>query len=538
MRYGFRPSAATAAMAVVFSALAAWPAQAEVRRYALLVGANRGLAHEAPLRYAESDVDRVAETLAQIGGYASERIVRLTAPTAARARTALVDLNLAIWDAVRAGHEAVLFVYYSGHADGRSLHLGATELATEEWSKLVRLSPAKLKVLLLDACRSGALTRVKGGRQVAPFRIGLDDQLRNEGYAIITSSSAGEDAQESDALRSSIFTHHFLTALRGPADVNRDLQVTLGEAYAYAYEQALKTSLSTVVGSQHATFDYDLRGRADPILSDLRKTGEQGRLVLPSPGEYLILSADTGVLLFEASVKTPRTALLLPAARYALRMRTRSNVYEGEVALQAGVSVAVTEDNLRPVPLAQVVRKGENAATLALGPSVAGTMHGALASGFSPMTGAQVGWAFELPRITLMPRISWSIGRSLALKGDVRSHTISELTAELTALYVFDTARFSVAPLLSLGAGRLEQRLEKDSGCQVECSLSARPIAFITTVGAWSMTPLGRGFMLEGSLELANFYLRQQQDTRGTVLDAPRTGTLTWRAAVGLGYRY
>src|SRR3954451_1572440 len=142
-------------------------AHAEVKRYALLVGANHGYAHEARLQYAESDVSRVADTLGQVAGFASEHVVRLVAPTPARVRGALVDLNLTIQEQVRAGHEAVLFVYYSGHADAQNLHLGPNDLSTEELSKLVRLSPAKLKVLMLDSCRSGTLTRVKGGHQVA-----------------------------------------------------------------------------------------------------------------------------------------------------------------------------------------------------------------------------------------------------------------------------------------------------------------------------------------------------------------------------------
>src|SRR5919205_1260091 len=80
------------------------PASAEVKRYALLVGANRGHPGEVQLRYAESDVHGVAETLSQLAGFDSERIVRLVAPTPARVRGALVDLSLTIQEQVRAGH--------------------------------------------------------------------------------------------------------------------------------------------------------------------------------------------------------------------------------------------------------------------------------------------------------------------------------------------------------------------------------------------------------------------------------------------------
>jgi hypothetical protein len=517
-------------------ALAAPAAHAEVRRFALLVGANQGHASDVPLRYAESDVDAVARTLSQVAGFASERVVRLQAPTATRVRNALVDLSLNIQSEMRAGHEAVLFVYYSGHADAQNLHLGGTELSTEELSKLVRLSPARLKVLLLDACRSGALTRVKGGHQVSPFQIGVEDQLRFEGYAVITSSSAGEDSQESDALRSSIFTHHFLTALRGPADVNRDGLVTLGEAYAYAYEQSLKTSITTVVGSQHATYDYDLRGRADPVLSDLRSAADQGRLVLPGPGEYLVMSDNAGAIILEATTKSAGVPVMLPAARYQVRLRTRTNVYQGEVELQRGRATALDASTMRPLPLAQVIRKGETEATLAQGPSVTGSMHGPLASGFSPMLGAQVGWAFELPRITLMPRLGWSTGRALAPGTGILRHDVTELSAELTALYVFDWERLSVAPLVSVGAGFLHQSITRDN-CDSGCRTDVRPTALVTTVGAWLLAPLGRGFNLEGTVELANFYARRQEVAVAGA-SAQTLGTLTYRLGLGVGYRY
>jgi hypothetical protein len=536
MKVWVRGAFATLAAALLLHAA---PARAEVKRYALLVGANRGHPGEVQLRYAESDVNGVAETLSQVAGFQSERIVRLVAPTPARVRGALVDLSLLIQEQVRAGHEAILFVYFSGHSDAQNLHLGPNDLSSEELSKLVRLSPAKLKVLLLDSCRSGALTRVKGGHQVAPIQIGVDNQLRFEGYAVITSSTAGEDAQESDALRSSVFTHHFLAALRGPADVNRDRLVTLGEAYAYAYEQALKTSMTTLAGSQHATYDYDLHGRADPVLSDLRSAGEQAHLSLAEPGEYLVMSDDASALIIEATTKAPHTVLLLPAERYQVRLRTRTNVYQGEVALRSGQTTVLDDRALHPLPIAQVIRKGETEATLAWGPSVAGSLQGPLGSGFSPMYGAQVGWAFELPRVTLVPRLGWSAGHSLHPPSDVTSHELTQLSAELTALYVFDWNRLSIAPLISVGWGMLHHHVERAEGCAAgECRTDVRPNALITTVGTWLLFPLGRGFALEGTVELANFYSRRQEDPQKVIPDSPRLGVLTYRTSLGLGYRY
>jgi hypothetical protein len=530
------------ALAAVLGALAltgaAGETRAEVRRYAFLVGANQGAAHEAPLRYAESDVKAVAETLVQLGGFDSERVVQLRAPSAERVRKALLDLVLTIQRDLRNGGEAMLFAYYSGHADAQNLHLGGTEMPSEELSSLVRLSQAKLKVLLLDACRSGALTRVKGGRPVTPFQIGVQDMLSNEGYAVITSSGLGEDAQESETLRSSIFTHHFLGGLRGLADANGDRLVTLGEVYGYASEQTVKASIQTVAGTQHATYYYDHRGRADPVLSDLRRRGELAELVLATPGEYLLMDGASGAVLFEAGVKSARTPLQIGAGRYRVRARTRDRVYETDLALLAGEIRGLHVDQMRSVPLAQVVRKGETAERLASGPSLAGTVHGPLGAGFSPMVGLQLGWAFELPKLSLIPRLSIAQGRANEPAGSVQAHTLREITAELAALYVFDFGRLALAPMLSAGWGFYEQRLDRGAACTASCQEVSRPQGLITTVGGWGGFALGRGFTVELSLELASFYLRRQSGTAGPEDGAPRVGTLTYRTGLGIGYRY
>ena len=82
-----------------------------------------------------------------------------------------------------------------------------------------------MRLAVLDSCASGALTRVKGGSFQAPFLV--DDANKVKGYAILTSSSADEAAQESDRLQASFFTHSLVSGLRGAADTTGDSRVTL-----------------------------------------------------------------------------------------------------------------------------------------------------------------------------------------------------------------------------------------------------------------------------------------------------------------------
>jgi hypothetical protein len=57
-----------------------------------------------------------------------------------------------------------------------------------------------------------ALTRVKGGHAIPPFAV-APPSIASEGVAFLTSSAANEDAQESDALSGSFFTHYLVSGL-------------------------------------------------------------------------------------------------------------------------------------------------------------------------------------------------------------------------------------------------------------------------------------------------------------------------------------
>src|SRR4051812_28828269 len=107
-----------------------------------------------------------------------------------------------------------------------------------------------LLVALVDACRSGGIIGVKGGVPAPAFLLDFEDQLPSEGFAVVTSASAQEDAQESDRWGGSVFTATLISGLAGAADESGDGIVTLEEAYAYAYEQTLQATVSTLPGPQ------------------------------------------------------------------------------------------------------------------------------------------------------------------------------------------------------------------------------------------------------------------------------------------------
>ena len=86
------------------------------------------------------------------------------------------------------------------------------------------------------------------------------------------STSETEAAQESDNIGASFFTHYLVSGLRGAADADHDGVVTLNEAYQYAFNETLVRTESTQYGPQHPSYDIELTGTGDLVLTDLRET--------------------------------------------------------------------------------------------------------------------------------------------------------------------------------------------------------------------------------------------------------------------------
>ena len=247
------------ALAIAAAATAPLVARADVARYAVVIGNNQGDRSEAGLRYAERDAERFAGVLLDVGGFPAQNVVTLLASDADAVRAALIAVN----DRIRGEHAgaAMLIVYYSGHADANALHLGPTALAVNQLEQLVRGSSASFRLLALDACRSGVLTRVKGGRLAPPIAIVVGDAIPADGVVFWSASAASEDAQESDDIQGSFFTHYLVSGLAGPADVNGDGAITTDEAFEYARAATLRASSRTLAGPQHATFRPATAGR-------------------------------------------------------------------------------------------------------------------------------------------------------------------------------------------------------------------------------------------------------------------------------------
>jgi hypothetical protein len=268
------------------------PAAVPVQRFTLIIGANSGGAGRPPLQYAVSDAERLARVLVDLGGVSPANEIVLKQPRLRELIDALDLLDTRVVDARRtsggAGRTEVL-LYYSGHADEQGLLIGDDRYSYRTLRDRLDRIPADVRIAILDACASGAFTRLKGGRARPAFLV--DESADMRGHAFLTSSAETEAAQESDRIRASYFTHYLISGFRGAADVSGDGRVTLNEAYQFAFNETLRRTVDTKGGAQHPSYDINLSGTGDVVMTDVRQTGATLVLDDDLDGRFFIRNA-------------------------------------------------------------------------------------------------------------------------------------------------------------------------------------------------------------------------------------------------------
>jgi len=349
--------------------LAVSAARAETRRVAVVVGANDGAEFRVTLRHAERDARKVAEVLQELGSVAPEDVTLLAQkPTARDVIAALRAVEK------RAEREPIaLIFYYSGHADGESLELSGTRLSLKKLRAYLKQSKAAVRLAVLDACHSGAAVRAKGGKRTRKqVSFGLDGGLAAQGYAILTSSAAGEESQESDEIRGSFFTHHLVSGLRGAADVDTDKRVTLSEAYRYAYARTLRQTAKARV-AQHPHFDLKLTGGNDVVLTQLAARRARVRVAGKQRAQWILYQPSSGLVVAEVDERPGKgVTVAVPPGELDVYRRSGSSVARGTVEARAGAEVVLSRKSLETVPLTAYLFKGQAGVSLTAAVGVQG----------------------------------------------------------------------------------------------------------------------------------------------------------------------
>jgi hypothetical protein len=503
-------------LALAVSATAA----ADPNRFALVVGDNHGEAGEQTLRYAQSDAERLATVLKTLGGFEPQNVTVLTGASAEEVERVLEALD----QRARAfPGDSLLLVYYSGHADAAALHLAGSRLPIATLAARVAHSAASARVLVLDACRSGTITRVKGGTPAPAFDVTPAFAVGAEGVALLSSSAAGESSQESDALGASFFTHALVSALLGAGDANRDGEVTLAEAFAYAREQTLAATSRTLYGPQHPTYRYDLGGRADLVLT--RPGAEYralGMLSFSRRGFYVVhkSSADGSVVAEVLVGDDAGRRMTLETGRYFVTRHESDHLEQGRFDVRAREATMVMPEMMARLDYARVVRKGGTERHASASLFALGGLRGSLL-GLGPAGQTFVGARVDLRQFALELRLGFAQSDVNNGRLDI---TTREIAPALAALRAFDLGPLTLDVGLELGASWLLQALH-DPTQQDRRSLGP----YLGIVGQLEI-PLYRRLFLR--VELGGLFYFLRNDVSGTTAT---TTEATYRVGAGLG---
>ena len=339
----------------LFSAADVFAQENVMRRYALYIGSNYGGSERATLSYAVTDARAVSEVMQQLGGVLPRDGVVLTDPSPALVDDTVNEIRRQIASGEGA-KRSEFFFYYSGHSDDRGLLLGDRVYKYEDLKDTLDSVGADVNIAVLDSCSSGSFTRMKGGVRRTPFL--ADTSVDASGHAFLTSSSEDEAAQESDDLGASFFTHYFVTALRGAADSALDGTVSLNEAYSYASSETLARTEDTMAGPQHPSYDIQLAGTGDLILTDLRAVSEQIRFEENLRGRIFVRDSAGRLVVELKKIQGTPLAVSIGPGRYSMILDDGEQLLSAELMLAGGSKVLVVRDEFYPVPRASTRSRG------------------------------------------------------------------------------------------------------------------------------------------------------------------------------------
>jgi hypothetical protein len=425
-----KPPAAIARAGPLALALAlAWLARpasaAGQHRFAVIAGNDRGGVDTRPLRYAAEDARKVEGVLTQLGGMAAGDVVLLLNQAAGDLWRALGDTEARIAAAKARGERTLLVLYFSGHAKDGELRLGDSRVRLEDIKQRLAGGPADIRIGVFDSCHAGALNRTKGARRAPAFAIEAAGSEEARGLVMLTSASADEDAQESDEIGGSYFSHYLVSGLRGDADRSRDRRVTLSEAYAYAYARTVADTAESAAGAQHPTFSYDLKGNADLVLTDFASRSEGIYVPTEAPaGVYYIVDRNGFIAAEIQKLPGGDRQLALPAGRYQIRRRLADRLRIGDIQIAPGQLALLDDSRLHDAPFSDDPVKGAYRpidgvrVSLGLGGTVQAFFDGPTRDGLFPPTG-MLGLELELRDFF---RRGWLLGFDFAsggARGDV-----------------------------------------------------------------------------------------------------------------------
>ncbi len=340
----------------LFALVLAAPAWGNEYRFGVFVGNDAGAPGDPELVFATSDAHKMYDLFIEYGKLRPGDAILLEDKTARAVQNAVESLGRRVQEVVNDGHEATFIFYYSGHGDDEALHMGATRVEHVNLRTWIERTGANRRIAMIDACQSGGITR-KGGSRGQTFAFGSTDIESVEGTAILTSSAAGELAQESPEVGGGFFTHYLHTALSGGADLDRDGEVTLTEAYDYVHrETTFKTR--DAPETQTPSFLNDTHGSGAIVLTTLEASTSNLAFLGDLTGAYSIW--DEGRKRYVAEVNGAHPVhIAVRAGTFFVHQRLNGYVREARYQVRRGETLAVYDDDFETVSLLSVSSRGD-----------------------------------------------------------------------------------------------------------------------------------------------------------------------------------
>ncbi len=406
-----------ALVVVLVTACLTWSASARAEPVRILVAAGHteGLFGELPLHHANDDARRVRDVFTQLGGVKPENAILLEQPTVASFEGALARAK-SIADRHRPD-EVTLLVYFSGHGDHEAIHLGQDALPLADVAARIGAVPAGLKLVVFDACRT---VRVKGLSTEPAFAISLVPPPSASGVVWLHASADGEAAQESDDLDGAVFTHFWISGLRGAADTNGDHRVTLSESYDFAYQQTLYRSARSAGTLQRPAASSALKETSPVVLTQTLATTTLLRFPRSADAYYLVFATGSHTVAGEVWGEPERVAqIALAPGRYVVQRRVSGGNGATVVSLGQGEQRDLSSSDFRPFEAEALAQKGGE---LEVFPWEASLAYGAGTGGlfaFGQAIDARLAYRFG----------TWAL--SLGVEGGLGRQTVPTATEDL-----------------------------------------------------------------------------------------------------------
>lgn len=245
------------------------------RHWAVLVGVNAYQdPYINPLSVCVDDVTAIHQTLA--AHYQVSKLLTDATPDRLPTRANILGELAAV--AQNAGEGDLLLFYFSGHgmAEGGESYLLArdtrlsalkhTAVAMRDVRELIEASPARAKVIVLDACHSGAQIGKAAAMMTPEFIRRVFEEA--QGIAVLASCTQGQQSWEWKDKNRSVFTWYLLEALAGKADFDQKGFVTVADASRYVTD-GVKAWAANEGVPQTPTLSYTVAG--DIILLRYQK---------------------------------------------------------------------------------------------------------------------------------------------------------------------------------------------------------------------------------------------------------------------------